>query len=142
MIFIPRMSVTRNISSLIFVVVFSMSFICAAEDSVKKEPSENSGYMERLEAAAHDEGIRDAKIDFSKGIFRIQTWGMRSGRRNREQEYLMTHYHVDILSIAGCVVMPTLMSKANGYNDTMKTLLVSKFNKDIFEEANNATKNK
>jgi len=96
----------------------------------------NLNQMSREEARAL--GLRDASADFSNGVYRIETYGLRSSTPNAEENYLKEHYGIQIHPIAACVVSSGILGHADGYNSRMKDLLIQKFEHDVFKEARDA----
>jgi len=95
------------------------------------------GYLEfesLSKVAAIDKGMKMAKADFKDGIYRLLVYGKRA-ISNPDEDYLRKKYSVYTIPIAGCLVSDGILGAAEGYNGTIKALLLKKYEKDIFEEA-------
>ncbi|HEY5893198.1 MAG TPA: hypothetical protein VIT91_08210 [Chthoniobacterales bacterium] len=71
-----------------------------------------------------------ATSDYKKGIYRTLFFGYPTGE-GPEERLLRKKYAVYSIPI-GCVVSDSVIAFTETYNDTMKPLLVSHFNTDIF----------
>ncbi len=80
-----------------------------------------------------------AEHDFAKNVYRIFVVGRRP-LENAYDDYLKEHYGVRVTPIAGCVVSDGIIGAEQNYNSTMKPLLNRKFGRDIFKEAEEATR--
>jgi len=89
--------------------------------------------------SAATQGTALAESDFKNGIYRILTYG-KPASFVPSRDYLRKHYGVESFAIVGCMVTDGLLSGADAYNSTMRTLLNRKFKKDIFAEAEEKNK--
>ena len=81
-----------------------------------------------------EKSMKLAESDFKNGIYRIFVYGKRR-LDDPEGKYLQERYAIYTVPIAGCMVTDGILGAAEGYNQTMKTLLFNKFKKDVFEES-------
>jgi hypothetical protein len=80
-----------------------------------------------------------AKTDFAQNVYRIFVAGRPIGP-NAHDDYLLNKYGVHVTSIAGCVISDGIAGAKDGYNSVMKPLLNQKFGRDIFKEAEEASR--
>lgn len=80
-----------------------------------------------------------ATADFTRQVYRIFVVGMRPAT-SAYDEYLKERYGVLTTPIAGCIVSDGIEGAEDGYNSTMKPLLNRKFGRDIFKEAEQASR--
>lgn len=101
--------------------------------------SQNSNYKSnndsiRLKKFSCEEGLNQAKNDFSNGIYNCFSYGLiietNPKLNNFINEYRKNKYGI-ITKNAGCVITP--YSKC--YSETMEKLVLNKFGEDIFEKS-------
>jgi len=80
-------------------------------------------------------GIADADRDFSNGVYQIEVYGLRAGVVSPREKYLEQNYQIKEVAVAGCCVNSQILSHVEGYNKRMKELLLQKYRKDVFLEA-------
>ena len=80
-----------------------------------------------------------AEADFARNVYRIFVVGKRPAT-SAYDEYLKERYGVLMTPIAGCLVSDGIEGAQDGYNSTMKPLLNRKFGRDIFKEAEQASR--
>jgi hypothetical protein len=80
-----------------------------------------------------------AAADFTRHVYRIFVVGKRPAT-SAYDEYLKERYGVLMTPIAGCVVSDGIEGAQDGYNSTMRPLLNRKFGRDIFKEAEQASR--
>lgn len=85
--------------------------------------------------AAFKKAAELARADFSKGTYHLLAYGLRSTAFTPSEKFLRIKYQIYTVPIASCIVSEGILSAADGYNSTMKPLLIKKFGKDIFAEA-------
>lgn len=80
-----------------------------------------------------------ATADFARQVYRIFVIGKRPAT-SAYDELLKERYGVLMTPIAGCIVSDGIQGAQEGYNSTMRPLLNRKFGRDIFKEAEQATR--
>ena len=96
--------------------------------------------VKKMENLAKERGSRDAANDAEKKIYLIEVYGFRPEKPSPVEVYLLEKYQVGTRVVAGIDAPPDLIAHAKGYNATMKELLNKLHKKDIFAEAELATK--
>jgi hypothetical protein len=91
--------------------------------------------LPQMRQIAATNGFADAESDFSNGIYRVEVYGLRGASGTTSERYLTTKYGIVIDAVTGCIVTDQILGHAEGYNARMKDLLLSKYGKDIFSEA-------
>lgn len=104
--------------------------------------SELNGYavfhgLSKEDAAKKAEEM--ATADFERQVYRIFVAG-KPPATSAYDKYLMERYGVVTTAIAGCIVSDGILGAQEGYNSTMKPLLNRKFGRDIFKEAEQASR--
>lgn len=104
--------------------------------------SELNGYTIFLGLSKEDASKKAremATADFARQVYRIFVVGMRPAT-SAYDEYLKERHGVLTTPIAGCIVSDGILGAQEGYNSTMKPLLNRKFGRDIFKEAEQASR--
>ena len=81
-----------------------------------------------------------AEKHFAEGLYQIFTYGDPCDNRDEMQRYLRRKYQVELYWTGGCCQTVENTEKLEEYSDRMKELLIQKFGRDIFDEADEATK--
>ena len=81
-----------------------------------------------------------AKNDFEAGTYRILVFGLRPAPEHDAYVKHLKAYGIECQAIAGCIVSDGILGAAEGYNGVMKSLLMKKLGKDLFEEFNHQKK--
>ncbi|HEX5269947.1 MAG TPA: hypothetical protein VFW33_05650 [Gemmataceae bacterium] len=85
-------------------------------------------------AGSYPRGMAMAYIDHARGNYEIKGWGLPAPWWREETKLLRERYGVVEEGVGGCMLFPTTKMYATGYNSVSGSLLVKKFDKDIFEE--------
>lgn len=104
--------------------------------------SELNGYTIFLGLSEEDASKKAremATADFARQVYRLFVVGLRPAT-SAYDEYLEKRYGVLTTPIAGCIVSDGILGAQEGYNSTMKPLLNRKFGRDIFKEAEQASR--
>ena len=108
----------------------------------KSAVSELDGYAiftDLSKADASKKARQMATADFARHVYRIFVVGKRPAT-SAYDEYLKERYGVLMTPIAGCIISDGIEGAQEGYNSTMKPLLNRKFGRDIFKEAEQASR--
>jgi hypothetical protein len=121
-------------------------FLATAGGIIRAEPkpavSELDGYTiftDLSKEVAAKKAREMATADFARHVYRIFVVGKRPAT-SAYDEYLKERYGVLMTPIAGCVVSDGIEGAQDGYNSTMRPLLNRKFGRDIFKEAEQASR--
>jgi len=81
-----------------------------------------------------------AREDYRKGGYRYLVYGLRRENKNY-RGYLEQHYGIKNTRVAGCIVTESVQEATDSYNSTMRQLLIEKYGRDIFKEAEEMSNN-
>lgn len=126
------MRILKSLSFLLLIVILaSPSF---AEENAIPHKYQLNGYKDYYDLSERDAekaGRALAQKDFESGIYRILVYGLRRSEDPSEKR-LKDEFQVYTIACAGCIVSDGILGFTKGYNDTMKSLLIKHFKKDIF----------
>jgi hypothetical protein len=105
----------------------------------KQEEEEHAARLKKEESDAYARGVADAERDFSNGVYHVREYGLLCAATPAD-DYLKTRYGVTSVVVAGCCVSREILGSSDGYNDRMTKLLINKYGRDIFQEAEQAGK--
>ncbi|WP_460218201.1 FEKKY domain-containing protein [Psychroserpens sp. MEBiC05023] len=94
----------------------------------------NAQEIKVVEVNLCETGTEKAVADFSKGIYKIYSFGWAPQPANDfevfSNNYLLEKYNIQVVSM-GCVIMPS----DDCYNKKMNALLLNKYGDNLFEQA-------
>jgi hypothetical protein len=96
------------------------------EHALKLPPTATSAYRA---------GKREAETDLSQGRLRYQIYGMTEVWEgpNLYAEHLRNDYGIELVRVAGCVVTNELIVHTQGYDDTMRAAIETRYGKDLLQ---------
>lgn len=126
----------------VLVAVFLATALTAIQADTKAQDNEPDRYgiffnLSKEEASRKAREM--AETDFARKVYRIFVVGKRPAT-SAYDEYLKERYGVLMAPIAGCIVSDGIEGAQEGYNSTMRPLLNRKFGRDIFQEAEEASR--
>ena len=113
--------------------------IHAETNSAVSERDDYTMFTDLSKADASKKAREMATADFARNVYRIYVVGKRPAT-SAYDEYLKERYGVLMTPIAGCIISDGIEGAQEGYNSTMKPLLNRKFGRDIFKEAEQASR--
>ena len=127
---------------IVFFAVFLAAAVGATHSDMKPQDNEQDRYAIFSDLSKEDASMKAremAEADFARNVYRILVVGKRPVTSPYD-DYLKDKYGVLTTSIAGCVVSDGIIGAQEGYNSTMRPLLNRKFGRDIFKEAEEASR--
>lgn len=88
---------------------------------------------------AHLRGRLTAQRDVAHGKYRILTHGLPNLDRGEYARLLQSRYGIELHAIAGCIVYPSQVDFASGYNEVVEASLQQRFKRDVLSEARSET---
>ncbi|MEO8206025.1 MAG: hypothetical protein ABI615_07575 [Chthoniobacterales bacterium] len=124
------------IRALLLLILLGSASLFAQADRIPEKYNNINGmdFFSLSAKQASEKAIALAKKDFANGIYRTFISGQPALSLSIGEMYLQ-EYSIYTVPIAGCNVSEGIHGAEQGYNDTMKPLLIKKFGKDIFAEA-------
>jgi hypothetical protein len=89
---------------------------------------------------AHLRGRLTAQRDVAHGKYRILTYGLATLDRGEYARLLQSRYGIEIYAFAGCIVYPSQVDYASGYNEVVEASLQQRFKRDVLAEARSETR--
>jgi hypothetical protein len=84
--------------------------------------------------SASGRGYIVARFDVARGHYRVLHYGLPPPGLHKYARILRERYGIEYLEVAGCVVSPSLMAYADGYNAVSMAGARRKYGRDIFQE--------
>lgn len=75
-----------------------------------------------------------AQYDVARGHYRVLHYGFPSPGLPKYARIMQERYGIEYLTVAGCVVSPSLMAYADGYNAVSMAAARRRYGRDIFLE--------
>jgi len=93
-----------------------------------------SGFM-AWETSGGIRGQLVAYFDVARGRYEILSLGLLAPTHHEFARILRDRYGIEDRVVAGCVVSPTLLAYAEGYNRVSMPAANRKFGRDVFKES-------
>jgi hypothetical protein len=90
---------------------------------------------------AHLRGRLTAQRDVLHGKYRILTYGLATLDRGEYARLLQDRYGIEVHAIAGCIVRPSQVDYASGYNEVVKASLQQRLKRDVLAEMRSKNEN-
>lgn len=122
--------------SILIILALSLSQTVSASETINTliKPGRYDGFDLLPVKVAIKKAEVMAREDYGQGHYRHLVWGLRREGKSYGG-YLEQRYGIEDTRVASCIVTNSVQKAAETYNSIMRQLLVEKYGRDVFKEA-------
>jgi hypothetical protein len=90
-------------------------------------------------AAAYAKGVSMAEEDIRHGQLKLKTYGRQFGWADDYAKTLKRRYGIEVVAVAGCMILPDVHAEADGYNAVATARIEQRFGRGVLDRVSRET---